>query len=156
MLCSHKKRTIFSHCQQLVRSLLVLHSLVKIFSYISCSTYGEVNVTRDKKKKIIFFAMLPRLSPGGQVEEPDGNRMAVSGIPLGRRSPWSFWSNPFWCISERRSWLRTPESLCPLFGIFDGGHGELRKVPVQHVDVNQGRISHTLCTRIINHGLRTP
>ncbi|KAL7782125.1 hypothetical protein V8C43DRAFT_319205 [Trichoderma afarasin] len=102
MLCSHKKRTIFSHCEQLVRSLLVLHS------------------------------------------PPDGNRMAVSGILLGRRSPWSFWHNPFWCISEPRSWLRTPESQYPLFGIFDGGHGELR------------RISPTLCTRIINHGLRTP
>ncbi|KAL6793857.1 hypothetical protein J3E68DRAFT_405307 [Trichoderma sp. SZMC 28012] len=156
MLCSHKKRTIFSHCKQLVRSLLLLHSLVKIFFYIFCSTYGEVKVTRDKKKENIFFAIiLPAItgrSSGRAGWEPDGR---IWDPPRTEESV-EFLEQSFWCISERRSWLRTPESLYPLFGIFDGGHGELRKVPVEHVDVQQGRITATLCTRIINHGPRTP
>lgn len=91
------------------------------------------------------------------MEEPDGNRMAVSGIPLGRRSPWSISGTIlFGVLVSDAAGSGTPESLFSLFGIFDGGHGELRKVPVQHVDVQQGRITPTLCTRIINHGLRTP
>lgn len=89
MLCSHKKRTIFSHCKQLVRSLLLLHSLVKIFLlYILQHIRG--NVTRDKKRKyFLCHAPPPAItgrSSGRAGWEPDG-RIWDS---LGRRSPWSF------------------------------------------------------------------
>lgn len=90
------------------------------------------------------------------MEEPDGNRMAVSGIPSDGVPRGVSGTILFGVLVSDAAGSGTPESLYSLFGIFDGGHGELRKVPVQHVDVQQSRISPTLCTRIINHGLRTP
>ncbi|KAL6829496.1 hypothetical protein J3E69DRAFT_331486 [Trichoderma sp. SZMC 28015] len=104
MLCSHKKRTIFSHCKQLVRSLLILHSPVKKFSYILQHIRGS---DTRQKKKIFSLPCSPAItgrSSGRAGWEPDGRIWDH----LGRRSPWSFWHNPFWCISERRSWLRDP------------------------------------------------
>lgn len=127
MLCSHKKRTIFSHCKQLVRSLLLLHSLVKIFLlYILQHIRGRSD-TRQKKKKIFS---LPCSSPaitgrssGRAGWEPDGR---IWDPPRTEESV-EFLAQSFWCISERGSWLRTPESPYSVFGIFDGGHGELRR-----------------------------
>ncbi|KAL7962083.1 hypothetical protein V8C34DRAFT_272036 [Trichoderma compactum] len=130
MLCSHKKANHFFSLREAGSLATVIHSLVKIVFLLYLAAHRGSD-TRHKKKEHIFFAILPGYHRAVKWK----SRMAVSGIPR-TEEPVEFLSQSFWCISERRSSLRTPESPCSLFGICYGGHGVLpTKVPVQHVDV---------------------